>query len=372
MKKKSGRAGRLRQEEVEAVDEASQEGGSGATVVVGTYEGGLLGFNLDDGAQTFGYAPHTGCIKALHCSQVGKLASGSTDNTIRLFDLAKGVELGELQEHEDSVCALQFWGTSTLVTGSSDGQVCIWRCGDYELLLKFRGHKAAVACLAIHPSGRMMASAGRDGRLQLWDLTRGTSAAHLSVNETVDVLEWSPSGKSIAALSSKELQVVEIESSTTMSFKDPNSTGFMRVPLVAAAFLGEGVLALGDGKGEVRILVRAAALEEVCKLPIDDVAPGTPRGRVKALLRADQNHLLVGMSSGSVEVWRYPAKKMTLKERPAATDFTKVQVVDTQTRLTCLAVWKPGQELSRLPDEAPKGKRPAAENGSGKKKKRKT
>ena len=40
---------------------------------------------------------------------------------MKLFDLARGVELGELQEHEDAVCALMFWG-SHLITGCNDGQ----------------------------------------------------------------------------------------------------------------------------------------------------------------------------------------------------------------------------------------------------------
>ena len=47
--------------------------------MVGTYDGGLLGFGLD-GLQRFGYAPHLGCIKALHCTEAGKLATGATDN----------------------------------------------------------------------------------------------------------------------------------------------------------------------------------------------------------------------------------------------------------------------------------------------------
>eukprot|EP00434_Breviolum_minutum_P002313 symbB.v1.2.002041.t1/scaffold105.1/size328853/7 len=55
----------------------------------------------------------------------------------------------------------------------------------------------------------MMASAGRDQRIQLWDLTRGTSAAHLTVPESVEILEWSPDGQSIAALSPRELVAVE-------------------------------------------------------------------------------------------------------------------------------------------------------------------
>mmetsp|Transcript_12620 Transcript_12620/g.21642 ORF Transcript_12620/g.21642 Transcript_12620/m.21642 type:complete len:364 (-) Transcript_12620:72-1163(-) len=311
--------------------ESEEIAATAATVVVGTYDGGLLGFGLEDGAQRFGYAPHVGCVKALHCTETGKLATGATDNAVRLFDLAKGVEMGELQEHEDSVSAVQFWGSS-LITGSSDGQVCIWRCGDYELLLKFRGHKAAVTCLAIHPSGRMMASAGRDQRIQLWDLIRGTSAAHLSVPEAMEVLDWSPDGKSIACLSPRELVVVEVTSNSVASYKDPNSAGFMRVSLTAVAWLSSQLIALGDGRGLVQIFRKdAEMLTQVCRIPRDDVP-----GRIKALLKVDST-LLVGLSTGQVEVWSFDAEG-TLQE----SHFKRLRVVDTKSRLTCLAVWAPG------------------------------
>lgn len=330
--------------------------GLGSTVVVGTYDGGLLGFALESGTQTFGYAAHTGCVKSVHCSKAGKLASGATDHTIRLFDLSRGVELGELQEHQDSVSSLQHWGETSLVTASSDGQIIVWRCGDYEILLKFRGHKAAVNCLAIHFSGRMMASAGRDGRLQLWDLTRGTSAAHLETKEIVDALEWSPSGKQIAALSAGELQVVTVDSCKVATFRDPSSSGLMRVSLLAVVFLAEDVLALGDGKGDIRILTRGDGelFQEACQLPVEQSAPGAgaSRGRVKALALAGRDRLAVGMSSGCVEIWRYPRKKMDAGSKPAASDFERLQTVDTKCRLTCLAVWTAG-EASRVHVAAP-------------------
>eukprot|EP00440_Ansanella_granifera_P044348 gb/GFBE01048067.1/.p1 GENE.gb/GFBE01048067.1/~~gb/GFBE01048067.1/.p1 ORF type:complete len:373 (+),score=72.93 gb/GFBE01048067.1/:1-1119(+) len=354
--------------DAKASEPAEEDYTAAATVVVGTYDGGLLGFGLEDGAQVFGYAPHAGCVKAVHCNHAGKLASGATDNTVRLFDLARGVEMGELQEHEDTVCALQFWGTSNLVTGSSDGQVCIWRCSDYEILLKFRGHKAAVTCLAVHPSGRMMASAGRDNRIQLWDLTRGTSAAHLTVDESVEVLEWSPSGESIAALSPRELLTVQVAGCDVATFRDAGSAGFMRVSLVATTFLGEGVLALGDGKGDVRIITRGdTALEEACRLPMDAPTPGSGPARVKSLVRSAGDQLVVGMSSGCVEVWRYAAKKMGFKGRPEASDFTKLRVVDTKARLTSLAVWVPGQELPAPAQSSQKQEAPPKEAAAGKK-----
>ncbi|CAE7560194.1 Pak1ip1 [Symbiodinium pilosum] len=317
-----------------------------ATVVVGTYDGGLLGFGLDDGAQRFGYAPHVGCIKTVHCNQEGKLASGATDNAVRLFDLSKRVELGELQEHQDSVSALQFW-KNTLVTASSDGQVCVWRGGDFELLLKFQGHKAAVTSLAVHPSGRMIASAGRDSRIQLWDLTRGTSAAHLTLQENAEVLEWSPCGERLGVLSQRELLAVQVKTNATASLKDPSSGGFVRINFTSITWLSSGLLALGDAKGEVRILNHSSdALTQACVLPKEADAPSA---RVKSLV-ACALRLLVGLSSGEVEVWETP-DRLAAKATPVAEDFKKLRVVETKSRLTCLAVWDPQ----------------AASNGQGKK-----
>mmetsp|Transcript_22804 Transcript_22804/g.40755 ORF Transcript_22804/g.40755 Transcript_22804/m.40755 type:complete len:375 (-) Transcript_22804:37-1161(-) len=337
------------------------------TVVVGTYDGALLGFGLDDGAQQFGYAPHTGCVKAVHCSQTGRLATGGTDNAIRLFDLVRNVEMGELQEHEDTVSSVQFWGNTTLVTGSGDGQVCIWRSSDWELLLKFRGHKAGVTSLAVHPSGRLMASAGRDSHIRLWDLTRGTSAAHLTADDAIEVLEWSPNGKQIAAMSAKELLLVDVEGGGKVSFRDSSSSGFMRVSLMAVAFLGDDVLALGDGKGDVRIICRSSTgLEEACRLPVDDT-PG--RGRVKVLLKAGPDKLVIGLSTGIVEVWSFPAKKM-VKGKLAASDFQKLKSVDTKSRLTCAAVFVPGQEAAVVPISVPISAAVAQSKQGGKKKKR--
>mmetsp|Transcript_28394 Transcript_28394/g.80223 ORF Transcript_28394/g.80223 Transcript_28394/m.80223 type:complete len:370 (+) Transcript_28394:82-1191(+) len=331
--------------------------------VIGTYDGGLMGFRTGDGAQTFGYAPHAGCVKALACNRAGLLASGGTDNMVRIFDLARSMELGELQEHDDAVTCLDFWGSTNLVTGGADGQVLVWRCGDWEILLKFRAHKAAVTCVAVHPSGRLMASAGQDKALRLWDLTRGTSAAHIATEHVTEVLKWSPSADRVAALNPLELLVVGMKDCAKAAFRDPKSAGFMRVTLSAAMFLSDDRVLLGDGKGDLRVLAAkgsATGLAELCRLPA-----GGARTRVKALANEPSNTssglFIAGMSSGCVEIWRCAMQEIRGDTvDPGA--FTRLHVVDTGARLTCLALWlAPGAPGAAAGEEAREAEAATAE-----------
>jgi len=49
--------------------------------------------------QRFTDNSHTGCVKCVNISSKGVLASGSTDETIRLFNLKRRTELGSLVHH---------------------------------------------------------------------------------------------------------------------------------------------------------------------------------------------------------------------------------------------------------------------------------
>lgn len=320
-----------------------------SVIVVGTYDGALLGLGADEGRQVFGYAPHIGCVKSVSVSKLGRLASGGTDHTVRLFDLGRSVELGELQEHDDSVACVEFWGTTTLVTGGDDGQVAIWRTSDWELLLKFRAHKAAVVTIAVHPSGRLMASAGRDGSVRLWDLTRGTSAAHLSLEgDPCEMLSWSEDGSDVlAVLGPRELLGVHAKTGEVVTFRDPSSQGFTRITLSAVLVLDGRSILLGDGRGDLRVLELPGAgststgMVETCRL-----ACVGARGRAKALVRGGSGDVLnngwfaAGFSTGRVEIWHCsPASATSGSGAPGLERFTLLTSVETEVRLTCLAVY---------------------------------
>jgi len=298
-------------------------------------------------------------VKSVSCNVGGKCASGGTDHDIRLFDIGRGVEMGELQEHTDTVVCVECWGLTSLITGGEDGQVCVWRCGDWELLLKFRAHKASMTCLAIHPSGRMMASAAKDNSVRLWDLVRGTSAAIVPVDETVEALLWSPAGDAIAAMSAKDMLVVNMsQGGAVASYRDPSCIGLTRISMTAAIWLSGTCLLVGDGKGDLRLLaLRQSAeegapptLTEIARLPTDN-----NRVRIKALVRANSHtvtapgqslRFAVGTSSGRVEVWSVILPEDASEElRPQS--FTRLHVVETNVRLTCMAFWQ-GPKASQV------------------------
>lgn len=155
------------------------------TIFLGTYERLLVGLEVhfdrtsSEGPSlkmTTGYAAHLGSIKTLAIADHHFLATGSTDEMIKLYDLRLRQEFGSMRHHEGSITALQFYRHSHLVSASEDGTLLIYRCKDWEALHSLKGHQGPVLDLALHPSGKVVLSIGQDGTLRMWDLLRGRLA----------------------------------------------------------------------------------------------------------------------------------------------------------------------------------------------------
>merc|ERR1712002_197832 len=140
--------------------------------------------------------PHSGSVRCIAASKGGMVASGSNDETIHVYNANLGRDVGSLMSHGGSVTSLQFHGAKYLVSGSEDNNVVIWRTKPkWEVLKTLRGHKGPVESVAVHPSGKIALSTGKDRTLKTWNLIKGRSAYVTNIKQEGSLVRWSPSGK---------------------------------------------------------------------------------------------------------------------------------------------------------------------------------
>src|SRR5882762_1039095 len=76
-----------------------------------------------------------------------------------------------------SITHLSFPTRSHLLSASEDGTLCLFRARDWAVLRSLHGHKGRVNSVAVHPSGKVALSVGKDKTLRMWDLMRGKGSA---------------------------------------------------------------------------------------------------------------------------------------------------------------------------------------------------
>ncbi|KAJ2682612.1 Protein mak11, partial [Coemansia spiralis] len=191
-------------------------------ITAGTYERILYGIEARfvDGqlalSPQFIFPTHVGCIKAVAAG--GRyLASGSTDEIVKVYDLKKRVELGSLHEHKGSITALQFHGHTHLLTASEDGAICVFRTKDWEPLKVLRGHRSPVSSIAIHPTGKLALSVSRDRTIVIWNLLTGQRASRTKTPQAGELVAWSPSGAHYVVVYATEIQVYAVSQAEALS-----------------------------------------------------------------------------------------------------------------------------------------------------------
>src|SRR6266702_2319742 len=118
---------------------------------------------------------HTEEIRQIAWSPDGRLlASGSNDQTVRLWDVATGRQIRALEGHTDDISGISFSADSRILASKSgDGTVRLWKVDTWEEVISLYESSSNVISLgvAFHPKLPILATLGEgDTIIRIWHL----------------------------------------------------------------------------------------------------------------------------------------------------------------------------------------------------------
>ena len=128
------------------------------------------------------------------------LASGSGDDTIKLWNVADGSLIRTLTGHGFGVRSVAFSPDSQmLASGSGDRTIKLWNVADGTLIRTLTGHYSTVCSVAFSPDGQMLASGSGsfDRTIKLWNVSDGAVLQTYDQETGAGVLsiQFSPDGR---------------------------------------------------------------------------------------------------------------------------------------------------------------------------------
>jgi len=205
---------------------------------------------------------HTNEIRSLAVSPDGKmLASGSVDNTIKLWNLDRGVEIRTFVEAPSTttfsaVLSIAFSPDGkSIASGNNNNEIRLWNIetGKFRKLVVESDDEAddGVNTVAFSPVSNVLASGSANGELRLWD----TSTASLK-KELVDKgpeitsIAFSPDGKFLVV--GADAKVINIWDTTTWQISKPIKTGSPNALTIAISPDGK-ILASGSRDHTIKL-----------------------------------------------------------------------------------------------------------------------
>lgn len=170
---------------------------------------GLLLLNaMIVGAVPNKFDQHDGRVNSVAFSPDGKtIVSGSADKTIKLWRTVDKKCMGTISGHRDSVTCVAFSPNSqTIVSGSADKTIKIWNVSNASCVRVIENN-SSVVFLSFMPDGKSIVSLGRDGNVKVWRLN-GDCVQSFKVNGLAASL--SSNGQQLAVDAGWSIQLFDL------------------------------------------------------------------------------------------------------------------------------------------------------------------
>ncbi len=281
----------------------------GRTLATGSNDSTVRLWNAANGRTNATFIGHADAITSLAFSPDGRtLATGSNDSTVRLWDAAAGTARVVLS-HADGQSGIAFSPHGHLLAAAgSDGTVQLWNTSTGKavttLASYFRDNGIKVSSLAFSPDGRTLAVSSR-GTTTLWDAAAGTARVVLSHADGQSGIAFSPHGHLLAAAGSDG--TVQLWNTSTGKAVTTLASYFRDngIKVSSLAFSPDGrTLAVSSRGGEVDLWdIAASRMDIVMGVAMASTSPVTnTRHPVSVAFSPNGNIIATSGTNGSAQL----------------------------------------------------------------------
>ncbi|MBW4564055.1 MAG: PD40 domain-containing protein [Mojavia pulchra JT2-VF2] len=170
----------------------------GKTLASGSGDNTIKVWNLYNGELLATLNGHSSAVRSVAFSSDGLiLASGSNDNTVKLwYSLTGTTFLGE-----NNVTSVAFSSDGrTLASSSGDNNIKIWNLKTNELIYTLSGHEKCAMSVVFALNGQALISGSIDHTIKIWNMKTGLAIHTLKEHSAaVRTIAISPDGKTLAS-----------------------------------------------------------------------------------------------------------------------------------------------------------------------------
>lgn len=259
------------------------------------------------GAFPFKLTGHTRDVKSLHFNPTGKiLASGSADETIRLWDVEKRRQMARFRGYTGTVNAVCFSPDgNTLASGSADGFVWLWNVTTKKNIARLGGRQGSVNAVDFSPDGQLLAWGSLKNTVWVWDIKRHrvledkrNEVAEFSSSSPVNTVAFSPNGQLLAyGLSDNTIRLWDIATRQDSPVVFAGHSG----PVNSVSFSFDGRL-LASGASDNTVRLWSLPEGNMVKLLTGHM------GEVSSVAFNSTNGILAsGALDSTIRLWHVPA-----------------------------------------------------------------